>query len=121
MTAVSSPVKVIVPTIKQLGLLGASEVLVRVSKYDHDVGVRGPENHMAPIQWQAIVKHQNATLPWAVAVREDPEEAERDARLLFVSMNDKPHKKATLAKARENPPKAAPAPVEDDDDGMNLI
>jgi hypothetical protein len=36
-------------------------------------------------------------------------------------MNDKPHKKAALAKARENPPKAAPAPVIDEDDGMDLI
>lgn len=117
----ASPVKVIVPTIKQLGDLGASEVLIRVSDYDHKVSARGPENYMVPVKWQAIVKHQNASLPWAVAVREDPDEADRDARLLFVSMNDKPHKKASLAKARENPPKAAPAPVIDEDDGMDLI
>lgn len=117
----ASPDKLIVPTIKKLGELGASEVLVRVCEYDHEVGARGPESHMTPKKWQAIVKHYNASLPWAVAVREDPDEADRDARLLFVSMNDKPQKTAALAKARTNPPKAAPAPVIDEDDGMDLI
>lgn len=117
----ASPVKVIVPTIKQLGDLGASEVIIRVCEYDYPVGARGPEGHHVPKKWQAIVKHYNASLPWAVAVREDPDEADRDARLLFVSMNDKPHKKAALAKARTTPPKAAPAPVIDEDDGMDLI
>ena len=116
-----SPDKVIVPTIKNLKEFGASEVIVRVCEYDHKVEARGPGGHMTPKKWQAIVKHYNASLPWAVAVREDPDEADRDARLLFVTMNDKPHKKATLAFARANPPRAAPAPVIDEDDGMDLI
>ena len=118
----ASPVKVIVPTIKQLGDLGASEVLCRVCEYNSGVGARGTQDHHVPTKWQAIVKHVNATLPWAVAVRADPDEADRDARLLFVSMNEKPHKKAALAKARANPPPApAAAPVEDEDDGLDLI
>ena len=114
----ASPDKQVVPTIKQLTALGASEVLVRVSQYVPAAGPRGPENHMVAVEWQAIVKHQNATLPWAVAVRKDPDEAYRDACLCFVGLNDKPHKKAVLHK-----PKPAPkaAPVEEDDDGMDLI
>ena len=117
----ASPDKGATPTIKQLGALGAAEVIVRVSKFDYPVGARGTDSHMTSVEWQAIVKHVNASLPWAVAVRADPDEANRDARILFVSMNDKPHKKAALAKAKANPPKAAPAPVADDDDGMDLI
>lgn len=117
----TSPVKVIVPTIKQLAALGATEVVVRVSTYDPPEGPRGPQGHMVPVEWQAIVKHQNATQPWAVAVRKDPDEADHDARLLFVSMNDKPHKTTALARSRAATPKAAPAPVIEDDDGMDLI
>lgn len=114
----ASPDKRIVPTIKELSALGASEVLVRVSSYNYPVGARGPENHMIAVEWQAIVKHQNASLPWAVAVRKDADEAYRDACLCFAEMNDKPHKKAALHK-----PKPAPkaAPVVDEDDGLDLI
>lgn len=114
-----------VPTIAELTKLGCSEVLVRVSSYVPEPGNRGPDASMKPVQWQAIVKHVNAGLPWAVAVRPDPDEAERDARLRFVEMNDKPHKVAALAAAKapkpaapKPAPKAAPAPVDDDLDDL---
>lgn len=114
-----------VPTIAQLTALGCSEVLVRVSKYVPEPGNRGPDGSMKPIQWQAIVKHVNAANPWAVAVRADPDEAERDARRLFVEMNSKPHKVAALAAAEA--PKPAPKPpakaaaVAEDDDLDDLV
>jgi hypothetical protein len=98
-----------IPTIAQLTALGCSEVLVRVSSYSPEPGNRGPDSSMKALEWQAIVKHVNAANPWAVAVRKDPDEAERDARRLFVEMNSKPHKVAALA-AQRNPKPAAPKP-----------
>ena len=114
-----------VPTIAQLTALGCSEVLVRVSSYSPEPGNRGPDSSMKATEWQAIVKHVNAANPWAVAVRKDPDEAERDARRLFVEMNSKPHKVAQLAaqRAPKPTPKPAPkaAPVAEDDDLDDLV
>jgi hypothetical protein len=115
-----------VPTIAELTKLGCSEVLVRVSSYVPEPGNRGPDASMKAVQWQAIVKHVNAGLPWAVAVRPDPDEAERDARRLFVEMNGKPHKVAALAAAKAPKPAAPkppvrPAPVAVDDDLDDLV
>ena len=104
------------PTIADLTKLGCSEVLVRVSSYSPEPGNRGPDPSMKPTQWQAIVKHVNAANPWAVAVRGDPDEAERDARKLFVEMNSKPHKVAALAKAQAKKP--APPPADEDLDDL---
>jgi hypothetical protein len=77
---------------------------------------------MKAVEWQAIVKHVNAANPWAVAVRKDPDEAERDARRLFVEMNSKPHKVAALA-AQRNKPKPPDKPVNGslDDDLDDLV
>lgn len=124
MVATPSPDKS-VPSIARLTELGCSEVLVRVSSYVPEPGNRGPDSSLKPVQWQAIVKHVNASNPWAVAVRPDPDEADRDARRLFVEMNSKPHKVAQLA-AQKNPKPAAPkppakapaAPVDDDLDDL---
>lgn len=117
-----------VPTIAELTKLGCSEVLVRVSQYSPAPSNYGPDGSQTAVQWQAIVKHVNASLPWAVAVRNDPDEAEGDARRLFVELNGKPHKVAQLAamKAPKAPPKpaqkppakAAPAVAEDDMDDL---
>jgi len=115
-----------VPTIAELTKLGCSEVLVRVSSYVPEPGSRGPDASMKAVQWQAIVKHVNAGLPWVVAVRADPDEAERDARRLFVDMNSKSHKVAALAAAK-TPKSAAPKPsvkaatVAEDDDLDDLV
>lgn len=109
-------------TLADLAKLGCCEVLVRVSSYSIEPGSRGPNASHRPTKWQAIVKHVNADSPWAVACRDDADEAERDARRLFVEMNSKPHKQASLAaqRAPKPPAKVAPAPAEEDD-GMDLV
>ncbi len=86
---------------RQLSELGCSETLVRVSSVKPTPDNRGLERHFTPVEWQAIVKHMDATKPWAVAVRKDPDEAERDAKALFVSMYDKPTAVARLSAERK--------------------
>ena len=100
-------------TLKFLASLGMSEAITRVALYGKPVGARGTDESHVPVRFQSIVKHVNAGNAWAVAVRDDADEAERDARTLFVELYGKPHKKASLAKARAAPP-AEPDP---DDDG----
>lgn len=112
-----------VPSIADLAALGCCEVVVRVSQYEPEPGNRGPDAGFKPVEWQAIAKHVNASLPWAVAVRPDPDEAERDARRLFAEMNDKPHKRAALAamKTKPKPPVVAAPTASEDDDLDDLI
>ena len=104
----ASPDKQVVPTIKQLSALGAQEVTVRVGQYSPPATARGPSGDMVPVSWQAIVKHQDASKPWAVAVRDDPDEAFRDACILFTTMIGKPMKRLSV-------------PEPEDEDGMDLV
>lgn len=120
--------------------MGLSKIRTTVSRYNYDTDGRGPESYMTPAEWQSIAEHVDASKPWAVAVRADPDEAERDAKALFVSLYGAAEKVAHLAKIRQSrradarefakpknaappkaKPKAAPPPVEDDDDVDGMI
>lgn len=111
-----SPDKTI-PSQKRLSEIGACESLVRVSQFSPPETNRGAERHLTPVQWQAIVKHSDASKGWAVAVRDDPDLAEADAKRLFLELYGKPEKVAKLAaerKAAQAKPKP-PADVADED------
>lgn len=111
-----------VPTIAELAALGASEVLVEVARYRVDPGNRGPDHGSIPVEWRATITHVNAANPATVAVRGDPDEADRDARRFFAEMHGKPHKVALMAAARAKPkPPAKPAAAPADDDMDDLV
>lgn len=109
------------PNLAALIPLGAADVQINVSQYDPAPGARGPDESMTPVRWQAIVKHRNASRPWAVAVRDDPDEALRDACALFVEMNSKRKTAPAKRPPPPKPPKPQPVIGDDDDDWRNMI
>lgn len=65
-------------TLSDVGEQGASEIVIRVAQFDFPKA-----GGMVPVRWQVIVKHHNATLPWAVVVGPDPDKALAEALLKF--------------------------------------
>lgn len=65
-------------TLSDVGDQGASEIVIRVAQFDFPKpGVQ------VPARWQVIVRHHNATLPWAVVVGPDPDKALAEALRKF--------------------------------------
>ena len=74
---------------------GAVDFLVRVSGYDWSNGGQVPN------QWQAIIKHRDATKPWGVGVDADFFEASKKAHHNFLQLHteEKKPRKRTRAPA----------------------
>ena len=92
--------------------------------FDPPVGSRGIQESNKPTSWSCTITSTSASRPMVRALRDNPDEADRDARLRFMAIFAKGKKTDTVS---ENPnrvkkPAAKPAPkVELDDDAASLI
>jgi len=125
---VFSPDKVKHISAAQLAKLGAMDIDLRGIKFDPEPGARGVQASMKVLIWQATITPKAADRPMIRAIREDPDEADHDARTMFVQMMGKkpgeftetvstPAEWTAAAKAKA-PPKPKPRPAVDEVDDM---
>jgi hypothetical protein len=136
------------PPLSLLAKHGMADYSARAIEFDKPVGSRGIQADLTPTLWKVTITSLSASRPMIVAVRKDLVEAETDARTRFLAIfrdkkdmahisvpeasmrhgdpprnspegNDKNRAAvAALKKAKERP---RPEPVEDEDDGNDLI
>lgn len=113
------------PPLSLLAKHGMADYSARAIEFDKPVGARGIQADMNPTLWKVTITSLSASRPMIVAARKDLVEAETDARNRFlVIFRDKkdvapvsvPDPAPALKKATPKP-----KPVEDDDDGSDLI
>ena len=113
------------PPLSLLAKHGMADYSARAIEFDKPVGARGIQADLTPTLWKVTITSLSASRPMIVAARKDLAEAETDARNRFLSIfRDKkdlahvsvPDPAPALKKAK---PKSDP--VEDDDDGSDLI
>ena len=113
------------PPLSLLAKHGMADYSARAIEFDKPVGARGIQADLTPTIWTVTITSLSASRPMIVAVRKDLAEAETEARSRFLSIfRDKkdlahvsvPDHTPALKKAK---PKSEP--VEDDDDGSDLI
>lgn len=125
---VFSPDRMKLIPLTELAKLGLAASDVRGIEFNPPPGARGLNAKMKVTMWQATLTHLDAARPMIRAIRENPDEAEHDARALFVTMMTKkpgepfspvstPAAWTASAKVKTTPKPAAKAaePATDDD------
>lgn len=110
------------PPLSLLAKHGMADYSARAITFDKPVGPRGLQADLKPTSWKVTITSLSAARPMVSAVRADLAEAEMDARNRFL-MIFKERKNIPPVSMPEAAPKKTPkaAPVEDDDDGSDLI
>lgn len=115
------------PTWGDLIACGMYDYSLRASEIDPPVGNRGTQQGMKAVSWSCTITSFSAARPLVRALRDDPVEADRDARLRFMALFGKNAKPADakLPPIMENPrhskPKKAPAIADLDAEAASLI
>lgn len=129
MVAISPDKAIRVPTISDMVRLGMYDIQTRGIAIDPTPGNKGLQRGMKAREWATSITCFDAGRPMIRAVRDTPEEADRDARLRFMAIFDKGQKldpvmdhpsRANKPKPATKPPAKAPV-VADDDDLDDLI
>jgi hypothetical protein len=115
------------PTWGDLIACGMYDYSLRAAEIDPPVGNRGTQRDMKAVSWSCTITSFAADRPLVRALRDDPVEADRDARLRFMALFGK-HAKPSDAKlppVMENPrhsqPKKAAAKMDLDAEAASLI
>lgn len=99
------------PTLVDLVRCGMYDIMVRATELDPPPTNRGIQRGMKAVSWMCNITSMGADRPQVRAIRDTPEEAERDAKLRFMAIFDKGQK---LDPVSENPNRVAkpkPKPV----------
>jgi hypothetical protein len=114
------------PTPKWSDLIahGMADYSLRAVEFDPPVGSRGIQAENKPTSWSCTITSTSASRPMIRALRDNPDEADRDARLRFMAIFAKGKKLDTISAnpKQEKKPKPKPAAkVELDDEASSLI
>lgn len=112
-----------------MAALGMYDIQTRGTAIDPPPTNRGLQKNMKAMEWMTTITSFAADRPMIRAIRDTPEEADRDARLRFMAIFDKGQKqlapvmehpsRATSPKPAPKPPaKPAAAPADDDLDDL---
>lgn len=96
----------------------------RAIEFDKPVGPRGLQADLKPTKWKVTITSLSASRPMVSAVRADLTEAEADARSRFLAIFKDGRSVPPISEPETKPTTKKPvkaAPVEDDDDGSDLI
>lgn len=74
------------PKITDLIAHGMCDYSLRAVEFDPPVGNRGIQATSKPTHWSCTITSTNAARPMVRALRANPDEAERDARLRFMAI-----------------------------------
>lgn len=103
---------------------GMADYSLRAVEFDSPVGSRGIQAENKPISWSCTITSTNASRPMIRALRDNPDEADHDARLRFMAVFAKGKKLDTISassKQVEKPKPKRAAEAEPDDEALSLI
>lgn len=113
------------PTPKMTTLIAAGmyDYSLRASTFIPAIGTRGIQTENKPTSWSCTITSLNASRPLVRAIRNNPDDAERDARLRFMAIFKGKNVHA-ISPNPEQVEKAKPKPAkvgELDEDAASLI
>lgn len=113
------------PKITDLIAHGMCDYSLRAVEFDPPVGNRGIQASSKPVTWSCTITSTNAARPMVRALRANPDEAERDARLRYMAIFAKGKKDIHPISEEPKPEKKAkPKPVVSttlDDEASSLL
>ncbi len=112
------------PSWKDLIAHGMADYSLRAVDFDPPVGSRGIQASNKPTAWSCTITSTSAARPMVRALRDDPAEADRDARLRYMAIFAKGKKLDAISEnpSRVKKPKEKPPVIEElDDDAASLI
>ena len=114
-----------VPTLSEMIALGMYDIQTRGTAIEPQPTNRGLQKNMKAMEWMTTITSFAADRPMIRAIRDNPEESDRDARLRFMAVFDKgqklppimdnPSRAAKPKPVAPKPPVKAPVVAEDDD------
>jgi hypothetical protein len=112
------------PTNAELIAVGMADYSLRGVEVEPTPGVRGYQKGMKAKAWSCTITGFDAVRPLVRAIRDNPDEADRDARLRFIAIFSKGHKIDAVSDIPKNDVQKKIKPqtkVDLDDEAASLI